>query len=148
VLNRRLLRSFSARRLLVAGLAINAVGALALLTVGRLSLPVYASCFIALIASWGLISANGTALAVRDYAPVAGAALALVGILQYTTGALAAPLAGVVGDGTAVPVAIVVSWFSVVGLASVVLTVKGERRRAGIGSGVAADALREPLRVP
>ena len=46
VLNRRLLRSFSARRLLVAGLAINAVGALALLTVGRLSLLVYASCFI------------------------------------------------------------------------------------------------------
>jgi DHA1 family bicyclomycin/chloramphenicol resistance-like MFS transporter len=148
VLNRRLLRSFSARRLLVAGLATNAAGAVALLAVGRLSLPVYAACFVVLIASWGLISANGTALAVRDYAPVAGATLALVGIMQYTTGALAAPLAGAVGDGTAVPVAIVVSCFSLVGLASVVLTVTGERRRTETGRGVTGDALREPVRVP
>ncbi len=71
---------------------------------GRLSLPLCASCFIVIIVSWGLISANGTASPVRDYGSVAGAALALVGIMLYTTRALAAPLGAAVGDGTAVPV--------------------------------------------
>lgn len=148
VLNRRLLRSFSARRLLFVGLAANAVGALALLTVGRLSLLAYASCFIVIIATWGLIAANGTALAVRDYAPVAGAALSLVGIMQYTAAAVAAPLAGAVGGGAAVPLGIVVTCFSLAGLASVMLTVWGERRRVAAGAERAGDALREPMRVP
>jgi DHA1 family bicyclomycin/chloramphenicol resistance-like MFS transporter len=135
VLNRRLLRSFSPRRLLAVGLTSSAVGALALLAFGRLSLFAFAPCFIVVIASWGLISANATASAVRDYAPVAGSALALTGLMQYTVGALAAPLAGAVGGGTAVSVGAVVSCFSLVGLGSALLTVGGERKRGGRSTG-------------
>ena len=148
LLNRRLLRSFSARRLLFVGLAVNAAGAVALLVVGRLSFVVYAACFIVMIATWGLISANGTALAVRDYAAVAGTALSLVGIAQYTAAAAAAPVAGAVSDGAALPLAIVVACFSLAALASVMLTVRRERRRVTAGAERASDSLLEHAEHP
>ena len=59
---------------------------------------------------------------------MAGSALALLGLMQYTTGALAAPLAGAVGNGSAVSVGIVVSCFSLGGLAAALMTVDRERR--------------------
>jgi len=155
VLNRWLLRTFSPRRLLVAGLAASAAGALALLTLGRLGLFAFSACFVVVISMWGFISANGTAVAVRDYAPVAGAALALLGLMQYATAALAAPLAGAVGDGTAAPLGIVVSCFSIAGLVSALLTVGGERGRSGRGTVPGLEGLKsaddvrpEPLRAP
>jgi len=45
----------------------------------------------------------------RDQAAVAGSAAAFLGLVQYGTGALAAPLAGLVGGGRVVPLGIVVS---------------------------------------
>lgn len=130
VLNRYLLRRFSPRRLLVAGLAANAVGAVGLLAFGRSGMAAYTPCFILLLATWGFISANGTAIAVRDHASVAGAALALIGLMQFTTGALAAPLAGAVGSGSAISVGVVVACFSLAGLSSALLTVRRDRMGA------------------
>ena len=128
--NRRLLRRFSPRRLLVVGLTVNLAGALALLAVGRLGLVPYAMCFVVVIASWGLISANATAAAVRDYAAVAGAALALLGLAAYTTAALTAPLAGAAGSGSATAVAVVV-----VALSLTALTSAAPHRQQGTQSG-------------
>ncbi len=135
VLNRRLLRNFSPRRLLVVGFASNTAGTVALLLVGRLDLRVYAVLFVVIIGSWGFISANCTAVAVRDYAPVAGAALALLGLMQYPAAALAAPLASSAGNGRVVPLALVISCFSIAGLATVLVTVLRER---GTSSGTRA----------
>ena len=129
LVNRRLLRRFSPRRLLVVGLTVNLAGALALLFVGRLNLLPYAVCFVVVIASWGFISANATAAAVRDYAPVAGAALALLGLAAYTTAALTAPLAGAAGSGSATAVAVVVVVLSLTALTSATLTVSRERKQ-------------------
>ena len=130
VVNRRLLRRFSSRRLLLAGLVANAAGALGLLLVGRLGMLPYAACFVLVLAMWGFIAANATAIALSDYASMAGAALALLGLMQYTAGALAAPLAGAVGNSSAVSVGIVVSCFCLVGLATAALTVRSAKRAA------------------
>lgn len=139
LVNRRLLRTFDSRLLLVAGFTANAVGALGLLLLGRLTLAAFVPCFVVIVASWGFIAANGTAAAVQDYAPVAGSALALLGLMQYSTGVLAALLVGMVGNGSSLSLAVVVSLFSFTGLAVALSTVRRDRHRDGDRSSEAAS---------
>jgi MFS transporter, DHA1 family, multidrug resistance protein len=60
---------------------------------------------------------NSAALALADHPRTAGSASALLGLTQFATGALAAPLAGVGGSHTALPMAIVMATLPVAGLA-------------------------------
>ena len=64
--------------------------------------------FLLVVASMGLISPNATALALADHAHQAGSASALLGLLYYLVGAIVAPLAGLGGTHTAVPMALVI----------------------------------------
>ena len=64
---------------------------------------------VVLVASLGFILPNSTALALTDHPHTAGSASALIGLLQYAVGATAAPLVGIAGEDTAVPMAIVVA---------------------------------------
>lgn len=63
---------------------------------------------LAVVASIGLVLPNATALAMRVEPSIAGRASALIGAAQFGIGGLVAPLVGVAGRHSAVPMAIVV----------------------------------------
>ena len=63
-------------------------------------------CFIA---CHGFVMPNTTALAMAPHGSVAGSASALLGTLQFVLGATAGTLVGVLGNGTAVPLAAVIA---------------------------------------
>ena len=63
----------------------------------------------AFIACHGFVMPNTTALAMAPHGGVAGSASALLGTLQFVLGATAGALVGVLGNGTAVPLAGVIA---------------------------------------
>ena len=106
----RLARRWTEVRILGFGLGLNLIGALGVL------LSVLAGLGLAplLIALWvmvspvGLIFPTATTLALADYPHQAGRASSLLGLGQYIAGAAAAPLVGLAGEHTAVPLGVVV----------------------------------------
>jgi MFS transporter, DHA1 family, multidrug resistance protein len=69
--------------------------------------PVAAALFL-IVASMGITLPNTTALALARVPRNAGTASALLGTLQFLVGALATPLVGLGGQGTAVPMGVVI----------------------------------------
>ncbi|PWW56229.1 DHA1 family bicyclomycin/chloramphenicol resistance-like MFS transporter [Actinokineospora spheciospongiae] len=130
-LNNLLLRWFTPRRLLTAGLVSSTVGGAAVLAavLGGLGLPFLLPGLFVVVASVGMVTPNSTALALADHAGRAGTAAALLGVLQFVIGGLAAPLVGI-GHGSALPMALVIAALSVGGLAAFALT-RPTRRRPG-----------------
>ncbi|MGC4896121.1 multidrug effflux MFS transporter [Micromonospora sp. DT31] len=109
-LNARLLDRFHPRRLLVIALAVGLVTAAGVLT-GALagSLALTAVALFAFVGALGMVTPNSTALALDAHARHAGTAAALMGGIQSVIGALAAPLVGLGGEGSAAPMAIVLA---------------------------------------
>lgn len=110
-INRRLLRRFTPHRILKIAATIAAVAgcllvAEAMTGVGGFYL-FYATLY-ACIAMLGLIFPNATALAMTPFGQEAGAASAVLGLLQYAGGAAAAGAVGLLQDGTARPMAIAI----------------------------------------
>jgi DHA1 family bicyclomycin/chloramphenicol resistance-like MFS transporter len=65
-------------------------------------------------ASLGLIAPNATALALAGTNPqIAGSASALLGVLQFSIGAVVAPLVGLGGANTALPMAGAIATFGI-----------------------------------
>ena len=62
-----------------------------------------------IVSSLSFVLPNSTALALADHAEVAGTASALLGVIQFLVGAVAAPLVGVAGPDSAVPMAVVMA---------------------------------------
>ena len=116
--NGRLVRRFSSRGLLVAGLCVSATGGL-LLLLGVLigaGLPVVLPALFLVVSSIGLVAPNSLTMALADYANQAGTASSLVGVLQYIFGGLMAPVVGLGGVGTALPMAVVIAVLPLGGL--------------------------------
>jgi DHA1 family bicyclomycin/chloramphenicol resistance-like MFS transporter len=105
----RLIKRWSPVRLLAGGLIVNLVGALCLVgtVLLGLGLPFLLGSLFVMVSAIGLILPNGTALAMSGHADQAGTASALLGLLQYVIGAVVAPLVGVAGQRTAVPLGVV-----------------------------------------
>jgi hypothetical protein len=61
------------------------------------------------VSSLGLVMPNATALALAGHPDVAGSASGLLGVMQFIVGAATAPLVGVAGTGTALPMALVIA---------------------------------------
>jgi DHA1 family bicyclomycin/chloramphenicol resistance-like MFS transporter len=122
------------RKLVAAGLAASASGALLLLgaVVAGVGLVGILPGFFLVTASIGLILPNTTALALADHGHRAGSALALLGALQYVVGAIVAPLVGIAGTGSALPMAIVIVTLS---LGAAVAYVALTRPAAGAPAG-------------
>jgi MFS transporter, DHA1 family, multidrug resistance protein len=100
--------------LLAYGVTAIAIGGTALLVVvlsGIGLVGVLPSLFL-IVASLGLIAPNATALALTG-TQAAGSAAALLGVLQFSIGAVAAPLVGMGGTMTAVPMAAAIAAFGV-----------------------------------
>lgn len=99
-------------RMLSAGVVILVGGALGLLlvvlTMPRALAAVIPPLFL-IVTSLGLIAPNATALALNDFPDSAGSASAVLGVLQFGTGALIAPLVGIGGSHDALPMALLVT---------------------------------------
>ena len=122
------------RRVIAAGQAIALAAGLAMLA-GALWLgtPLVLSmgCFFALMVAVGLILGNAGALAAAEVPEHPGTGSAVLGMLQWGTAGVAAPLAGLGGETTAVPMAVMMTAgavLSIVGL--VALTRPGHARVA------------------
>jgi MFS transporter, DHA1 family, multidrug resistance protein len=113
----RLVGRVSAHMLMAWGVVANTVGGTALLVVvlsGSGSGGVLVALFV-IVASLGLIAPNATTLALAT-TRTAGSAAALLGVLQFSMGAMAAPLVGVGGSASAVPMATAIAGFGVAAL--------------------------------
>ncbi|MFI0819916.1 Bcr/CflA family multidrug efflux MFS transporter [Streptomyces sp. NPDC021098] len=109
--NARLLRRHTPHTLLRAGLALCAAGggALLLSVLAGLGVAAVLVSLFALVASIGLIMPNSTALSMAGHPEAAGTASALLGLLQFALGGIAAPLAGLGGNGAALPMALAIA---------------------------------------
>ncbi len=118
----RLVGRVASQTLLGWGVAAIVIGGVSLLVVvlsGLGLIGVLASLFV-IVASLGLIAPNATALALAN-TRTAGSASALLGVLQFSIGALAAPLVGIGGTTSAVLMAAVIAAFSIATLATFVV---------------------------
>ncbi len=68
---------------------------------------VLAALFL-VVASIGFVFPSATAIALEGDPSTAGSASAFLGLTQFAIGAISAPLVGVAGQGTALPMAIVI----------------------------------------
>ncbi len=108
-LSGRLAARWTERRVLLAGLIMSLLGAAGLLTTGtaQLPLPAMIGSLFLLVGGVALTTAPATSLALANYPNLAGTASSLVGLTRYGLGGLAAPLVGIAGAGTAVPLGLV-----------------------------------------
>ena len=85
------------------------VAAAALVAVTIIDLGVWPviACTFVVMSSLSFVMPNSTALALAEHGAVAGTASALLGVTQFLIGGLAAPLVGIGGTGSAVPMAVV-----------------------------------------
>ncbi len=108
------------QRLLLAGLALNVAGGLALLAVVAAGVGGIAAVLVPLFAvasSIGLILPNATALALELHPEAAGSASGAIGVAQFAVAAAVAPLVGAGGSATALPMALVIAGCGVAALA-------------------------------
>jgi DHA1 family bicyclomycin/chloramphenicol resistance-like MFS transporter len=117
-LNRKLVRRVGPRRLLGAGVAAQAAAGAVLLAVvlAGVGLAGILPCLFVVVSMLGFVVPNATALAMTDYPHAAGRASALLGAGQFLLGGLAAPLVGLAGRDTAVPMAVLIAVFGSGGL--------------------------------
>jgi MFS transporter, DHA1 family, multidrug resistance protein len=117
--SRALVGRHGPRAMLNAGVWVGSVGGVGVLlsVVAGLGLAGLLPSLFVMVSSVGIVLPNSAALALADHPRTAGSASALLGLTQFATGALAAPLAGVSGSHTALPMAIVMATLPVAGLA-------------------------------
>jgi DHA1 family bicyclomycin/chloramphenicol resistance-like MFS transporter len=115
----RLVGRVPPRRLVALGLVASASGGVALLAVvvaGIGLVGILPALFI-VVSSLGFILPNATTLALTGHPRTAGSASALLGVLQFAIGAAAAPLVGIGGATSALPMAMVIATLSCSALA-------------------------------
>jgi MFS transporter, DHA1 family, multidrug resistance protein len=108
--SRWLIGRVSPQALLTVGLTGSAFGGLTLLAaaLAGAGLPAILPGLFIVVASTGFVLPNATALALARHAHDAGSASGVLGLAQFAIGAAAAPLVGVAGPHTDLPMAIVI----------------------------------------
>ncbi|MGH7876233.1 MAG: multidrug effflux MFS transporter [Candidatus Dormibacteraceae bacterium] len=133
-INGRLVGRIQPHRLFVLGLIISGIGSLALLLVvvhGHLPLLALAIPLFFIVSTVGLTSPNGNAMALAGHPREAGSGAALLGLFRFGSGALVAPLVGLGGSHTALPMAVVMAGISL--SASLIFFFLGSGRWSGRG---------------
>jgi MFS transporter, DHA1 family, multidrug resistance protein len=134
--NRALLLRFEPRAILRAALVVQASAGVALLAVVLAGAGVWGivPLLFVVVASLGLVLPNATALALAGHPRVAGSASGLLGVLQFIVGAAAAPLVGVAGTDTAVPMATVIAVLAVGAVLSATVLAPSEPLRVRVAA--------------
>jgi DHA1 family bicyclomycin/chloramphenicol resistance-like MFS transporter len=137
-LNARLLRRWTPEQVLSVSVALAGVAAVALVVVaatGAGGLPGLLVPLWLVLALCGVSLPNTGALALSLHGEAAGTAAALLGALQFAVGALAAPLVGVLGTESALPMAAVMGGAALLAAAVMLLLV----RPRGLAAATAAS---------
>jgi MFS transporter, DHA1 family, multidrug resistance protein len=115
----KLVSRSSPQNLLRWGVTIIAIAGLTLLVVvlSGIGLTGILPLLFVITASLGLIAPNATTLALTN-TRIAGSASALLGVLQFSIGAIAAPLVGLAGTSTAIPMVSAIAIFGIATLAT------------------------------
>ena len=115
---------------LVVGLTVAAVGALGVLAVGffHLPFPAIMASLITLVSGVSIAAPPNTSMALTEYPRLTGTASSLLGLARFGVGGIAAPLVGIAGAHTVVPLGVVAV--------------------AAIGSAIAAQRLLVPATAP
>lgn len=107
----RLASRISGTTLFISGLIIASIGGISLLTmilIGAGLTEILLPLFV-VVSSVGIVATAGSSLAMENYGHSAGSASALLGLFSFVIGALVAPLVGLGGGDTAVPMGIVIA---------------------------------------
>jgi MFS transporter, DHA1 family, multidrug resistance protein len=107
ILRRAMLATATASLVLLAIIVSDSLGAWAVMV------PLFV-----IVSSFAFALPNATALALADHPEVAGVASALLGVIQFISGAAVAPLVGIAGTDTALPMGIVMSALGIAGVAA------------------------------
>ncbi|MCO1578488.1 multidrug effflux MFS transporter [Crossiella sp. SN42] len=134
-LNGRLAHRVHSRTLLAIGVQVVALAGLALLAVvliggTELGLTGFLIPLFVLIASIGMILPTTTTLAMADHPEAAGAASALLGSVQFVIGGLTAPLVGLAGQDSAVPMAAAMALMGIAAFAMYFFVARPAARKA------------------
>ena len=133
-LNGRLVGRYTPWQLLLVGhvlIALGGMAALAVVAAGGPGLLVLLVPLFVVVASLGFVMPNSAALSLESHPEAAGAASALLGVFQLAFGAVVAPLVGLGGAHTALPMATVMAVVGVAGLVVLVAMV-GRARSEGL----------------
>jgi DHA1 family bicyclomycin/chloramphenicol resistance-like MFS transporter len=119
-INGRLVGRISPPRLLAVGLVGVAAGGTAVLVsvLSHAGLVGLIPALFVVVASQGMVLPNATALALANYPSMAGSASALLGTFQFSIGAAIAPLVGIAGTSTALPMAVAIAALGIFALAT------------------------------
>ncbi|WP_189010862.1 multidrug effflux MFS transporter [Paenibacillus marchantiophytorum] len=125
----RLAGKVSDERLLASGLVMAAFGGLLLLvaTLAGAGLYVILTAFFFIVASVGPVSVATSSLALQSQGKTAGSAAALLGLLSFIIGGIIAPLVGIWGSQTAVPLGIIIAVMEVGAILCFVLIARSKR---------------------
>lgn len=129
----RLAGKIKEERLLQIGLCLALFGGICLLISIILGVGI-AGILIALflsVSSVGIVGTTSFALAMQDQKKTAGSASALIGLLPFVLGSLMAPLVGIGGDDSPLPMAIVMVSCHVIAMSSYLFIARGR-----LGKGV------------
>ncbi|MBA3021135.1 multidrug effflux MFS transporter [Propionicimonas sp.] len=112
------------RTVIMIGLTATGAAGLLLLAgaIGGMPLWVAIVGFFALMSAQGLVGANAGALASNEAPEHPGTGSAALGFLQWCTAGVIAPIAGLGGDRTAVPMAVIILALTAASLAAMALT--------------------------
>jgi len=126
--NGSLVLRFGPARLLRVGMLVGLLGSLVLAVgaAGGLGLVVIIPALFTVVASFGLVAPNATALALEDLAEHVGTGSGLLGVLGYVIGAAVAPLAGLGSRPSATPMSAAILGLE---LAAFLLLIVVSRRR-------------------
>ncbi|KAF2412373.1 Bcr/CflA family drug resistance efflux transporter [Microbacterium sp. B35-04] len=125
----RLAERWSVRGTLIAGIVVAGVGAAGLLVAGLTPMPLWVVVvsLFALAVGVAITSPPATTLALVDYPQMAGTASSLLGMVRFGLGGIAAPLVGVAGAASILPLGLVT--VVAVGLSAVAFLALARGRR-------------------
>lgn len=120
----RLSERWSPTGTLLLGLSLAVAGGAGILATALAELPLWVILASIVVLTSGVAASTppATATALADYAHMAGTAASLLGLGRYAFGALAAPLVGLAGEDTAVPLGVVTVACAVLAGASYLLS--------------------------
>ena len=112
------------RTVITIGLAATAAAGLLLLAGAFIGMPLWVAIvgFFALMSAQGFVGANAGALASNEVPEHPGTGSAVLGFLQWCMAGVVAPIAGLGGDRTAVPMAVIILVLTAGSLAAMALT--------------------------
>ncbi|MBP1934271.1 DHA1 family bicyclomycin/chloramphenicol resistance-like MFS transporter [Ammoniphilus resinae] len=121
-------------KLLVSGLRLSAFGGIVLLVMILTGAPIAAvlpPLFI-VVSSVGIVNTSGFSLAMQSQGKSAGSAAALLGVTSFIIGGFVAPIVGLGGSHTAIPMGIVIACASVCSLVTYRFLVQSRRKQAAL----------------